>query len=44
MQSFIDENALLQNVGAIHQSPFTITSEFIQNPVKSLGVRGHLLL
>ncbi len=49
---------LLQNVGVVHQSPFTrlvnslllhwspftTTSEFTQNPVKSFGVHGHLLL
>jgi hypothetical protein len=28
----------------LHWSPFTTTSEFTQNPVKSLGIHGHLLL
>jgi hypothetical protein len=55
----LEEIALLQNVGAIHESLFirpvnslllhqflftTTTSEFTQNPMKSFGVQGHLLL
>jgi hypothetical protein len=37
-------DALLQNVGVVHWSPSTTTNELTQNPMKSFGIQGHLLL